>query len=91
MNGALTLPLKDPTENPNAGYGALGVNAAGQPIFVKADGTIQKLVPSTVAGKYRIKDDGTFQLWNGTQNKWHSLAISGAAGAEVLTIAAGEV
>jgi hypothetical protein len=44
----------------------------------------------TVAGKYRIKGDGTFQLWNGTQNKWHAITVSGAAGAEVLSIGAGE-
>ncbi len=44
----------------------------------------------TVAGKYRIKGDGTFQLWNATQSKWHTLAITGAAGAEALTIGAGE-
>lgn len=45
---------------------------------------------ATVAGKYRIKDDGSFQLWNATQNKFHSITVSGAAGEEVLNIAAGE-
>lgn len=44
----------------------------------------------TVVGKYRIKGDGSFQLWNATQNKFHSLTLSGAAGAEVLSIGAGE-
>lgn len=47
-------------------------------------------LPSEVAGKYRFKLDGTFQLWNATQSKWHSLTISGAAGAEELGIGAGE-
>ena len=40
----------------------------------------------TVAGKYRIQPDGNFQLWNATQGKWHTLAISGEIGAEVITI-----
>lgn len=44
----------------------------------------------TVAGKYRIKDDGTFQLWNPDQNLFHTLSISGAAGEEILSIGAGE-
>lgn len=44
----------------------------------------------TVATKYRIKNDGTFQLWNPDQSKWHALSLSGAAGAETLSIAAGE-
>jgi len=44
----------------------------------------------TVAGKYRIKGDGTFQLWNGTQSKWHTLTITGPTGAEALSIGAGE-
>jgi hypothetical protein len=44
----------------------------------------------TVAGKYRIKGDGTFQLWNATQSKWHTVTIAGAAGAEVFQIGAGE-
>lgn len=44
----------------------------------------------TVSGKYRLKADGTFQLWNATESKWHSLAISGATGAEVISIGAGE-
>lgn len=47
-------------------------------------------VPSTVAGKYRFKDDGTFQLWNPTQSKFHTLSLTGAAGAELLGIGAGE-
>lgn len=44
----------------------------------------------TVAGKYRIKDDGTWQLWNPDQNLFHTISISGAAGAEILNIGAGE-
>jgi hypothetical protein len=44
----------------------------------------------TIAGKYRIKGDGSFQLWNATQSKWHTVGVSGASGAEVLTIGAGE-
>ena len=44
----------------------------------------------TVAGHYRIKSDGSFQRWNATQSKWHTLAVTGAVGAEAITIAAGE-
>lgn len=44
----------------------------------------------TVAGKYRIKDNGTFQLWNTTQSAWHTLTITGPVGAEALEIAAAE-
>ncbi|HSI10723.1 MAG TPA: hypothetical protein VK961_01705 [Chthoniobacter sp.] len=51
---------------------------------------LESYVPRTVAGKYRLKSDGSLQLWNATESKWHSLTISGAAGAEVLSIGAGE-
>ena len=44
----------------------------------------------TVAGKYRIKADGTFQIWNADQSLFHTLTLSGAAGAETLGISAGE-
>jgi hypothetical protein len=44
----------------------------------------------TVAGHYRIKTDGSFQLWNATQSKWHTITITGAMGAEAISIAAGE-
>lgn len=45
---------------------------------------------ATVAGKYRIKSDGTFQLWNADTSKFHTLTLSGADGAVTLDIAAGE-
>jgi hypothetical protein len=51
---------------------------------------LESYAPRTVAGKYRIKTDGSLQLWNATENQWHSLTISGAPGAEVLSIGAGE-
>lgn len=38
----------------------------------------------------RIKTDGSFQLWNPTQSKFHTISVSGAAGEEVLEIGAGE-
>lgn len=44
----------------------------------------------TVAGHYRFKSDGSFQLWNATQSKWHTVGITGTAGAEAIQIAAGE-
>jgi len=51
---------------------------------------LESYVPRTTAGKYRFKIDGSLQLWNATENKWHTLTISGAPGAEVLSIGAGE-
>ena len=60
------------------------------PLFYTAAQSDAQYALLTVAGQYRIRTDGGFQLWNATQSKWHTLAISGAAGAEVLTIGAGE-
>lgn len=48
-------------------------------------------VLASVAGKYRFKPDGSFQLWNADQSKFHTLTLTGLAGAETLSIAAGEV
>lgn len=44
----------------------------------------------TVAGKYRFKTDGSFQIYNATQAKYHTITISGAAGSEEIGIGAGE-
>lgn len=44
----------------------------------------------SVATKFRIKADGTFQLYNPTTSKFHTLSLSGADGAVVLAFAAGE-
>ncbi len=41
--------------------------------------------------KFRVKSDGSFQLYNTTTSKYHTLSISGADGAVVLAFAAGEV
>jgi hypothetical protein len=49
-----------------------------------------ELALRTIAGKYRIKADGTFQLWNADQSLFHTLTLSGDAGEETLNIAAGE-
>lgn len=46
---------------------------------------------TSVAGKYRFKVDGSFQLYNATQSKYHTISISGSAGAEQIDIGAGEV
>lgn len=56
----------------------------------QVDTLLESYVPRFVAGQYRIQTGGSLQLWNATENKWHSLTISGAAGAEVLSIGAGE-
>ncbi|MDR3721804.1 MAG: hypothetical protein P4L00_09410 [Candidatus Acidoferrales bacterium] len=60
------------------------------PIFYTATQSDGRYALLTVAGQYRIQSDGSFQLWNAAQSKWHTLAINGAAGVEVLTIGAGE-
>ena len=39
---------------------------------------------------FRVKSDGSFQLWNPDQSKWHTLQVRGAAGGEYITIGAGE-
>ncbi len=44
----------------------------------------------TVAEAYRIKTDGSFQLWNPDTEQFHTLTLSGLAGAEQLSIGAGE-
>lgn len=44
----------------------------------------------TLPAKLRIKTDGSLQLWNPDQSKWHTLLIGGAAGGEYITIGAGE-
>lgn len=46
--------------------------------------------PITFPGHWRVKADGTFQLWNPDQSKWHTILIGGLAGAEFITISAGE-
>jgi hypothetical protein len=46
-------------------------------------------LPAVFSG-LRIKADGSFQLWNPDQNKYHTLQVRGLAGAEYLTIGAGE-
>ena len=65
----------------------------GGPTYYTAaqtDALLAAKAAKTVATKYRIKGDGSFQLWNPDQSKWHTLSLSGAAGAELLTIGDGE-
>jgi len=38
----------------------------------------------------RITADGFLQLWNSDQNKYHTILVQGDAGAEYMTIGAGE-
>jgi len=56
----------------------------------EVDTLVAQRALKTVAAKYRIKSDGTIQLWNADQSLFHTLTITGAAGAETLSIAAGE-
>ena len=65
----------------------------GGPLYyseAQVDTLLAGKVALTVAGHYRIKSDGSLQLWNPTQSKFHTLSLSGTAGAELLTIGAGE-
>lgn len=47
-------------------------------------------LPWTEAGKFRFKADGSFQLYNGTTSKYHTLSLSGPEGSVVIDIGAGE-
>jgi hypothetical protein len=47
----------------------------------------QQLLLTT--SNFRIYSDGTLQVYNPDQSKWHTLQVRGAAGAEYITIAAG--
>lgn len=40
--------------------------------------------------KWRVKSDGSLQLWNADQALFHTISVIGAAGAEQLSIGAGE-
>lgn len=66
----------------------------GDVIAAKGDYTLDQIGPPvamwTLPGKLRIKADGSLQLWNADQNKWHSIGVGGTAGGEYLTIGAGE-
>jgi hypothetical protein len=66
----------------------------GEVVAVPGDYSLDQISPPEAAfilpGKMRIKADGSFQLWNPDQNKWHTLLCGGAAGGEYLTIGAGE-
>lgn len=66
--------------------GAAAVTA-GQSYYTKTeiDGMLATFALLTKAGKYRFTSDGTFELWNATQNKWQILTATGAAGAETTT------
>jgi len=42
------------------------------------------------ASGFRVRSDGSFQVYNPDQSKWHSLKVRGTAGAEYIEIGAGE-
>jgi|SRR4030095_15172563 hypothetical protein len=66
----------------------------GDVVAVTGDYSLNQIAPPiinwTLPGKLRVKSDGSFQLWNPDQSKWHTLQIKGSAGAEYITIGAGE-
>jgi hypothetical protein len=39
---------------------------------------------------FRMKPDGTLQVYNPDQSKFHTIQVRGTAGAEYITIGAGE-
>ena len=52
---------------------------------------LQNFYPITVPGQFRIKTDGTFQLWNAQQLAFHSIKITGQAGEETMLIGPAEL
>lgn len=44
------------------------------------------VVINEVVGKYRFKEDGSFQLWNDDQMGYQTLTIGGVAGEEYINI-----
>lgn len=61
---------------------------AGQ-IQIEEDGAQNGLSVATLSPAFRI-NDGELQLWNPTASTWHTLYVTGAAGAETLAIGPGE-
>lgn len=51
---------------------------------------IGDLALKTVASKYRIKTDGTVQIFNPDTGLYHTISLSGAAGAVTMDFAVGE-
>lgn len=72
----------------------------GKVAYQQDDGSYWRLTATTptwaqvgglpVSTFFRIKSDGSFQLYNTDQSKWHTLTVRGTAGAEYITIGAGE-
>jgi hypothetical protein len=66
----------------------------GDVVALPGDYSLDQIAPPesdfTLAGKMRVKADGSLQLWNPDQSKWHSLSIGGEAGGEYIMIGAGE-
>ena len=52
---------------------------------------LKNFYPITVPGQFRIKTDGTFQLWNADQLLFHSIRVTGEAGAESVMVEPGEL
>jgi hypothetical protein len=74
-----------------AGTGDFSTNtatSAAREIVVFADTTGKLGARSGIL--CRIKTDGSFQLWNPDQSKFHTISVAGTAGAEYLVIGAGE-
>jgi hypothetical protein len=70
---------------------ASAVNLADLIVLVQA-GTTKQATPQLLFARvqWRVKSDGSFQIFNPDQSKFHTLTVRGSAGAEYLTIGAGE-
>jgi len=82
------------TESPVAGAVSSVFGRFGDVLSEHGDYTLDEIAPPvanfTLTGKMRIKADGSLQLWNPDQSKWHTLSIGGTAGGEYILIGAGE-
>lgn len=62
------------------------VNAARVFLIYLENLNLGNVVINEVAGKYRFKADGTFQLWNDDQMGFQTISVHGNAGEEYLEI-----
>lgn len=72
--------------------GGTGITAVVQDPAPKLGGTLDFNSHGAIyTGKFRIKTDGTFQLYNPDSAKYHTLSLSGNNGSVTIIISAGEV
>jgi hypothetical protein len=74
------------TDDPRNHLIANAVNAARTFLTYLETLNLGNVVLNEVAGKYRFKADGTFQLWNDDQMGFQSISVHGDAGEEYIEI-----